>query len=322
MIRYIILATISFFCLTTNVVGQTIEWQFAAKDSIAGDCTSLTNCGSNEVCYFIEYTPSATGTLTSYTMGFIANCLGGGDPVEYSNSCVINDNSNTIDGCASFDSLLIQISGVGGVDVVANEPIIIHQICFDLSEGEELNIKEDEISGITANIDSIGSQNSIAEVIEFDPILLTNDVCECYKLTPGSGSPNQTLTCLTPIQPIEYTITNCNGATVVGLAPGLSHVLINGVINIEGTPNRSGTFTFAIIPDSGCDCETKYGTFTVGNSRVMIENVCYDNIEDAISDYQNGQTIDILDHLTTTTGPLVLTNMTVRLHKNIKWIKK
>ena len=322
MIRYIILTTITFFCLTASLSGQTIEWKFAAKDSIANDCTSMTNCGSNQVCYFVEYTPSATGTLTSYTMGFLANCLGGSDPVEYSSSCVITDNSDVIDACADFDALLIQASGVGGVSVVANEPIIIHQICFDLTDGDILNIEEDPISGITANIDSINSQNSIAEVMTFDPVVLTNAVCECFTLTPGSGSPNQNLVCLTPIVPLEYEISNCTGASVIGLAPGLSHVLINGVINIEGTPNRSGTFTFAIIPDGGCDCETKNGTFTVGDSRVMIDDACFDNIEDAIQVYQNGEIIDILDDLTTVPGPLILTNMTVRLHANVKWIKK
>ena len=106
------------------------------------------------------------------------------------------------------------------------------------------------------------------------------------------------------------------------MAPGLTHELINGVINIEGSPNTSGTFTFAIIPDSACDCETKNGTFTVGNSRVMIDNVCYDKIEDAILDFQNGETIDILDDLETKPGPIYLNNLTVRVHPGVKWTKK
>jgi hypothetical protein len=255
-------------------------------------------------------------------MGFIANCLGANDPVEYYSSCVINDNSNVINGCTEFDSILIQLSGVGAISVVANTPIIIHQVCFDLSDGDELSVKEDDVSGLTANIDSIGSSNSIVEVMDFDPILLTNDVCECYKLSPGSGSPNQNLDCLTALQAIEYTIANCNGATVVGLAPGLSSTISDGVITIEGIPNTSGAFTFAIIPDFGCDCETKYGTLTVGNSRVMIDNACFDKIEDAIAVYQNGETIDILGDLITKPGPLNLNNLIVRLHQNVLWIKE
>lgn len=311
-----------FVGLALTASSQTIEWKFAPKDSIDGTCASLTDCSAGNVCYFVEYTPAITGTLTSYTMGFISNCNGSNQPVNHSASCVITDNSNEIDACAQIDSMLIQLSGFGSVSVVADEAVVLHQICFDLAEGEILNIRKDPTLDITTNIDSLGTQDPYTEIIDFDAIALTNEVCDCFRLAPGSGSLQQTITCLAPIQPLLFEISNCSSAQVVGLPPGLSYVLINGVINIEGSPQMAGAFPFVMLPADGCDCDPQTATLEVGNSRVMINNACFDRIEDAIIVYQNGQTIDILDTLVTQAGIAPLNNIIVRLHENVPWTVK
>lgn len=323
-IKYIVLLTM-MFATQFEIKAQEIVWQFAEIDSVAGGCTSLSedNDGiDDKICFFIEYTPQITGNLTSYTMGMLANCVGGGNPVFSTVSCDITNNSEVLDGCSELDSVLIQVSGFGNLDVVAFEPIVLHQVCFQLSEGDIVNMKMDDILGISTSIDSADGGGPFTEEVVIDSIEVTNNYFDCFQLSGSGGKANQTVECLSSITPIEYNLVECAGASITGLAPGLSFVLINGVINIEGSPSEAGTFTFTLSPDAGCDCETQTGTITVGNSRVMINNVCYDAIEPAIDDYLSGQVIDIFGDLITESGLAPLTEMNIRLHAGINWTVK
>ena len=314
-----ILFVLLIFSLNNVINGQSMQFVYAGLDETSEGCTSMTECLNNQVCYFIEYTPGITGILTSYTMGFIGDCTPFGTPVLATSSCVMNNSSSVTDACEDFGKFLIQISGTGTHSVVENQPVNIGQVCFQLSNGYELELLKDDISGITSNVDSTNGQ-SYTEFIEYDTQTLNNDVCKCFQLTADSGSPTQEIECLSPIVPIKYMLNNCDTAIISNLAPGLTAELINGVINIEGAPTHGGAFTFVLQSPNYCECNPSVNQMEVDGSVVMIFSKCYTKVEDAISEYNNGETIDILGNLITNPSSLqALNNVQVKVHSGVKW---
>jgi len=315
-----ILISILVFSFSQMSVSQSMQFVFAGLDAVSDDCTSDTECLNNQVCYYVEYTPNVTGTLTSYTMGFIGNCTQFGTPVLSTSSCVMNNNSSIIDGCDQADVFLLQVSGNGIHEVVANEPVNVGQICFQLNNGYDLELIEDETSGITTSVNLAGTNDPVTEFLNYTTQELTNEVCNCFKLTSDSGSPTQDVECLQPIIPIKYQLNNCDTAMISNLAPGLTTELINGVINIEGAPTHGGAFTFLIQAPSECECNPSVNNMEVDSSIVMIFSKCYTKVEDAISEYNSGETIDILGDVQTKPSILQsLNNVIVRIHKNTRW---
>jgi hypothetical protein len=69
----------------------------------------------------------------------------------------MNDNSFEINQCMAIDSILFNSSGNGGfIPVMAGTPIILHKVCFNLSAGESIEIREDNITDLSTSVDLTG----------------------------------------------------------------------------------------------------------------------------------------------------------------------
>ena len=319
MKKTILFVTLILF-LSNVLISQSMQFVYAGLDETSDNCTSNTECLNNQVCFLVEYTPSISGTLTSYTMGFIGNCTQFGTPVLSTSSCIMQNNSSVVDGCAQEDLFLLQVSGNGTHQVIANQAVNVGQICFQLNNGYNLELIEDSVSGITASIDSSNTNTPMTEYINYTTQVIDNSVCNCFQLTNDSGSPTQIIECLETIIPIKYQLNNCDTAIVSNLAPGLTAELINGVIKIEGTPTHGGAFTLILQAPAECECNASINNMDVGESVVMILSKCYTKVEDAIAEYNNGQIIEILGDLQTKPSTLQsLNGVIVRLHAGKNW---
>ncbi len=136
-----------------------------------GSCPDATNCCQDIICYDLVYTPAVSGNLTSYTTGFVSNCLGPVYPppialdmfmMPLNNSCIMTDNSYETDDCTNSNSYLINSSGQNGnVTVVAGVAMTIHKVCFNIKAGEVINLIEDMPTNLTASIDFLDINNMI-----------------------------------------------------------------------------------------------------------------------------------------------------------------
>ena len=142
---------------------STMQWILLREGDENGNgmpppCISNSDCDENVVCFGLEYTPLYTGVLTSYTTGFFMDCDNGNNPVVTNLSCVMNDNSQTLDFCSQVDSILFNSSGnSGGVSITKGIPIILHQVCFTIPSNNNMIITRDLIIGLSASIDSAGA---------------------------------------------------------------------------------------------------------------------------------------------------------------------
>jgi hypothetical protein len=68
----------------------------------------------------------------------------------------MKDNTRLVNACGTHQVSLMNSSGNSGLpgvnNVVANVPVILHQVCFNLLPGEELVISEDEVTDLTTSI--------------------------------------------------------------------------------------------------------------------------------------------------------------------------
>lgn len=134
------------------MTAQQLKW--IPSEDVSLGCEMKTDCVTNTLCYSMEYTPEASGILTSYTTGFLTDCLGSESNLIHNQSCVINDNSRLIDACAEHNKMLLNCSGnTGQMVVVENEPVILHQLCFQMDVRDEVELEVDLVTGITISLD-------------------------------------------------------------------------------------------------------------------------------------------------------------------------
>lgn len=127
-------------------------------------CGPTTNCCVDTLCFNLKYTPGVTGSLTTYTTGFFTNCPGGMTPLGYNHTCMTNDNSFQINQCSQIDSILFNSSGNdGGLPVMEGVPVILHRVCLNISTGESIQIREDQVTSLSTSIDQTGG----GQVTEF-----------------------------------------------------------------------------------------------------------------------------------------------------------
>ena len=155
----ILILITAFFIEETDA--QVVNWEFLQEGQEVGTCTAGTDFEAGVVCYGLEYTPSVTGTLTSYTMAFYVECLIDYSPPISAASCTFTDNTQIFEDCANEGIIFIQVSGqlpstVGdgsGIAVVQDVPVIIHQVCLDFHFLDTIDVSLDDITGISMSID-------------------------------------------------------------------------------------------------------------------------------------------------------------------------
>lgn len=146
-----------FSMLSHTVFSQVINWQFLPEGQVNGNCVSESSFENGTACYGLEYTPGVTGLMSSYTMGFFIDCIPEhGLPIE-AKSTVLSDNTQIFNVCEPDGIIFLQASGqdqspFSAVPVVANEPLIIHQVCFDFHFLDTVDIVLDNFTGISMSI--------------------------------------------------------------------------------------------------------------------------------------------------------------------------
>jgi len=140
------------YTLTPPASGSEMRWIILPPGNITGSCSSGTNCQTGTICIGLEYTPNVTGTLSSYTTGFLLNCFNGNNPILSNASCGMVDHSDLIDDCSGSGLILINCSGnTGSVLIKKQVPVILHQVCLQLSSGGSILFDEDEVTDLTTS---------------------------------------------------------------------------------------------------------------------------------------------------------------------------
>lgn len=154
---YALLNIVLLVCLTNQFIaaqGSNMRWVLLLEMQTQSGCSGLSDCTTKTVCYGLEYTPEMSGTITSYTTGFLVDCLSGNNPILTNTSCVMINKSAITDDCGGSGLVLMNASGNTGLSqVTANTPIILHQICMDFSSSGKINIVEEEITNLTVSLD-------------------------------------------------------------------------------------------------------------------------------------------------------------------------
>ena len=163
---------IAIFILTGGLVqAQTMRWLPYQPGMVAGTCAQGLPSGKDaRTCFVLEYTPAVSGVLTSYTTGFFIDCGDLGPTVDKNLSCVMESSIRLRNACATQGFYLLGSSGQGGSaagnPVEAGVPEYLHLVCFTLTEGQSLTIREDEVTDLTTSIDAAGQYYTEYPVFE------------------------------------------------------------------------------------------------------------------------------------------------------------
>ena len=143
-----------------NLTGQTMKWIPINQGDVVGKCSCATTKSNKYQCYILEYIPAATGVMTSYTTGFLVSCTTMGSPIVKNQACSLTPNNRLLDACSELNQVLVNSSGNSGSvttsRVEAGKPILLHQVCFTIPEGQSITISEDVNTDLTTSIDLDG----------------------------------------------------------------------------------------------------------------------------------------------------------------------
>ncbi len=158
--RIIRIVGLFIIVLSTKTLNcQSLEFVYLQPGAASGNCSSLSDPDNNIQCYGMVYTPSITGTIFSYSTSFFGDCLSGSSPylITGTGSCIMTNNTDHLAACTEFELFQLQLSGNSGTfAVTAGVPVIVHQVCFDLSSGGSFNLVKDEVSPISFGIEAGG----------------------------------------------------------------------------------------------------------------------------------------------------------------------
>ena len=153
-------AIILMTAMTSLAGAQTMRWIPMDAGMAKGPCLFNTNPKQNQLCYALEYIPAASGTLTSYTTGFLVSCTSMGSPVTINQSCLMAGQVHLLNGCSETAAVLMNSSGNSGSAINSKieerVPIILHQVCFTVLDGESVTIREDPITDLSTSISLVG----------------------------------------------------------------------------------------------------------------------------------------------------------------------
>ena len=172
--------------VTSCAAPSTMRWALLEENTNSGGgCVSNSDCNQNTICYGLEYTPLYTGTLTSYTTGFFMDCNNGTNPVISNMSCVMNDNSQTLDFCSVVDSILFNSSGnSGGLAITIGVPVILHQVCFSILSTGNMIITKDVTTGLSTSVDLTGGGFATDDIMFYTPYVVDSSIeCAILPLT-------------------------------------------------------------------------------------------------------------------------------------------
>lgn len=165
--KYILIIIASFFL--SNLSAQHIKWVDLKKEE---HCVDHREKENNIHCLGLEYTPAATGILSSYTTGFFVNCTDGNSPITFNKSCLLKDNSQILNGCEEVGKILLNASANSGEfgknKIEKGIPIILHQVCFEVRDKATIDIQKDDITGITIAIIADSSNQLQSEFPEYE----------------------------------------------------------------------------------------------------------------------------------------------------------
>jgi hypothetical protein len=163
--------------VTSCAAPSTMQWILLQDGQQYGPCASNSDCDENVICYGLEYTPLYTGSLTSYTTGFFMDCNNGSNPVVSNLSCIMTDNSTTLNFCSQVDSILFHSSGnSGALPIVMGTPVIIHQVCFSIPSSGVMIITKDNTTGLSASVDLTGGGFATDEIEFYDPYVVDSSI--------------------------------------------------------------------------------------------------------------------------------------------------
>ncbi len=158
--------------LQLPLLSQTMRWIPATNDLGFTPCAHQQASKMQTLSYVLEYTPGVSGVLTSYTTGFLISCTTAGTAIVKNQSVVMTNKSREISGCNTMGAVLMNSSGNSGEaihnTITAGVPVILHQICLRIPEGEAVTIKEDEVTDLTTSID-VGNGDSVTEFPTYTP---------------------------------------------------------------------------------------------------------------------------------------------------------
>lgn len=162
------------FCLGTVLAqAQTMRWIPSPATGQFGKCTDQSSKSGLTQCYALEYTPAVSGTLTSYTTGFLVSCTSLGSAIAKNQSCSMTPKNNEVNGCSSIGKTLLNSSGNSGTitnnQIEAGVPVILHQVCLTIPTGEAVSIEEEPVTDLTTSVD-LGNGGYVTEFPVFETV--------------------------------------------------------------------------------------------------------------------------------------------------------
>lgn len=176
MAKYIFTILLFLYSFFPQLFSQELNLIYLEAGENIGSCTSNTDCATGEICYGIQYTPSVSGRLTSYTISFRGTCVNDGVPVTLNESCTMSSSVSVLDGCSFISQFQMSSSGnSGSVPITTGEPVLLHQVCFALGN-ETMELTLDPIAIPDASIDLTGG-GFFTESLTFSPFTADNSEC-------------------------------------------------------------------------------------------------------------------------------------------------
>ncbi|MEL7163432.1 MAG: hypothetical protein AAFN92_21925, partial [Bacteroidota bacterium] len=163
-------------------------------------------------------------------------------------SCTVTDNSEVFDDCASGDPLLLLVASgnTGNFAITSGDPVILHQVCIDLSGGSSLDILEDDFAQLEVSVDLDDDGDDRIDRAETDVLNFVTFTADASSCTTTSTCENTEL----------CSVSFGTGAGQVSFAANANGNLVDGTsFGDAGTR----TFQFDVYDEANEDCAVAGG---------------------------------------------------------------